>query len=125
MEGVFHNNFFKVIYDNNLVDKNYLVYYLNEKSVMETLLLKAGTTTIPDLNHNDFLDTEFLLNGLCEQKQITEFLDQKISQSNMIITKIKSQLQKLKEAKQALISEAVTGKIDLRDWEIIEEGGLQ
>lgn len=122
VEGVFHNNFFKVIYDNNLVDKNYLVYYLNEKSVMETLLLKAGTTTIPDLNHNDFLDTEFLLNGLCEQKQITEFLDQKISQSNMIITKIKSQIQKLKGAKQSLISEAVTGKIDLRDWEIIEEG---
>jgi type I restriction enzyme S subunit len=40
-----------------------------------------------------------------------------------IITKTQQQITKLKEAKQSLISEAVTGKIDLRDWEIIETGG--
>ena len=40
-----------------------------------------------------------------------------------IITKTQEQITKLKEAKQSLISEAVTGKIDLRDWEIIETGG--
>jgi type I restriction enzyme S subunit len=35
------------------------------------------------------------------------------------------QISKLKSAKQSLISEAVTGKIDLRDWVIIEEGEVQ
>jgi type I restriction enzyme S subunit len=42
---------------------------------------------------------------------------------NEIKVKTQQQIKKLKEAKQSLISEAVTGKIDLRDWEIIETGG--
>lgn len=60
-----------------------------------------------------------------EQDQIAEFIDRKIRDIDTVVEKNKLHIQKLKEAKQALISEAVTGKIDLRDWEIIEEGGLQ
>ncbi len=58
-----------------------------------------------------------------EQKEIVYLLEQKIYNINSIITKTQKQITKLKEAKQSLISEAVTGKIDLRDWEIIETGG--
>lgn len=60
-----------------------------------------------------------------EQDQIAEFIDRKIRDIDTVVEKNKLHIQKLKEAKQALISEAITGKIDLRDWEIIEEGGLQ
>ena len=49
----------------------------------------------------------------------------KILELSNVIEKTKEQLQKFEQAKQSLISEAVTGKIDLRDWEIIEEGELQ
>lgn len=52
------------------------------------------------------------------EAEILYFISNNITKLNNIITKTKSQIQKLKEAKQSLISEAVTGKIDLRDWEI-------
>jgi type I restriction enzyme S subunit len=36
----------------------------------------------------------------------------------LINTKILLQIKKLQNYRQSLISEAVTGKIDVRDWEI-------
>ena len=43
------------------------------------------------------------------------YLDLKIDKIDSIIDKFKLQIEKLKEAKQALISEAVTGKIEILD----------
>jgi type I restriction enzyme S subunit len=60
-----------------------------------------------------------------EQKEIVKFIDIKVADIIKVINKNKEQIEKLKQAKQSLISEAVTGKIDLRDWEIIEEGEMQ
>lgn len=60
-----------------------------------------------------------------EQNLISKFIDEKTIDINKVVQRNKEQIQKLKQAKQSLISEAVTGKIDLRDWEIIEEGELQ
>lgn len=120
VEGVYHNNFFKVIYNKMLIEKYFMVYYLKEPRLIETLQLKAGTTTIPDLNHSEFLDTEFLLPCLQEQTHIINFLDKKISRIDQLITKLNTQIELITSAKQSLISEAVTGKIDLRDWKIME-----
>ena len=35
---------------------------------------------------------------------------------NLLVSKVKTQIEKLKEAKQSLISEAVTGKIEILDY---------
>ena len=48
-----------------------------------------------------------------EQENIAKFLDEKIAKIDNTIEKIKVQIEKLKEAKQSLISEAVTGKIEV------------
>ncbi|MHA1371933.1 MAG: restriction endonuclease subunit S, partial [Promethearchaeota archaeon] len=50
-----------------------------------------------------------------EQKKIAYFLDQKTSEIDLLILNIKNQIEKLKNYRQALISEAVTGKIDVRN----------
>ena len=52
-----------------------------------------------------------------EQKQISIFLDEKIGKIDNLLCQIESNLNKLKEYRQSLISEAVTGKIDVRDWQ--------
>ncbi len=48
-----------------------------------------------------------------EQQLIVNFLDEKTAKIDNTIEKIKLQIEKLKEAKQSLISEAVTGKIEV------------
>jgi len=67
LNGVFHNNFFKNYKKN--INRDYLLYYLKMDSIKNILLMKAGVTTIPDLNHDDFLETPFILYKLEEQKK--------------------------------------------------------
>ena len=75
VEGVFHNNFFKVNFDREKIDKDYLFYYLNMKSIQTLILAKAGTSTIPDLNHNDFYSIPFIFpNNIKEQKAVVRIL---------------------------------------------------
>lgn len=106
--GVFHNNFFKVIYNKDYILKEYLIYYLNQKNIIEHFSLLAGTTTIPDLNHGDFLGTQVLLPSREEQKRIANYLDNKCTKLDRTIEMQKQVIEKLKEYKQSIITEAVT-----------------
>ncbi|AHJ12199.1 restriction endonuclease subunit S [Sulfurospirillum multivorans] len=54
---------------------------------------------------------------LTEQKQISKYLDEKLIHFDNTIAKTKQSITKLKEAKEALISEAVTGKIEVIEKE--------
>ena len=50
-----------------------------------------------------------------DQKHFVDYIDMKIKSFNDSIIKTKIQITKIKEAKQSLISEAVTGKIEILD----------
>jgi type I restriction enzyme, S subunit len=52
---------------------------------------------------------------LTEQRLIADYLDLEISKINMLIAKIQEGIDRLKEFRTALISAAVTGKIDVRE----------
>lgn len=101
----------------------FLFYTLSSKIFENYISLTARGTTILHLYQETFINFIFVLPSICEQEIISNFLDNKTNHINNIITKTKLQIQKLKSAKQSLISEAVTGKIDLRDWEIVDERG--
>ena len=51
-----------------------------------------------------------------EQDEIVEQLEGRLDVLKEIIQKIETQIDKLREYRQSLISEAVTGKIDVREW---------
>ncbi|GHR63583.1 hypothetical protein VN1269_03050 [Helicobacter pylori] len=74
IEGVFHNNFFKINFDRTLINKDFLVYFLSLEQTQKTILRKAGTSTIPDLNHNDFYSLSIPLPPLDEQIAIANIL---------------------------------------------------
>lgn len=109
VEGVFHNNFFRVNYDNK-INKNYLYYYLNKKKCQEYMLLVAGSTTIPDLNHSDFLSMELCVPTITDQEKIGKKLNELCSRLDKAIFYRKQIIEKLEEYKKSLIYECVTGK---------------
>ena len=53
---------------------------------------------------------------LHEQTQIVEYLDEQTQKIDSTIEKETQRIELLKEYRQSLISEVVTGKIDVRDW---------
>ncbi len=110
VEGVFHNNFFKINYDKNKLVKEYLIYQLTNSRFRETILLLSGTTTIPDLNHGDFNSMRCLIPPLSEQQQIVEYLDEQTQLIDKTVSIEEKRIELLKEYRQSLISEVVTGK---------------
>lgn len=55
-----------------------------------------------------------------EQNRIVEYLDSKMARLNALIEQIEERIEGLEELKTTLISDVVTGKIDVRDVEISE-----
>jgi len=117
VSGVFHNNFFKINFNEDFITKDYLVHYLNTSFIQELIGIVAGTTTIPDLNHGDFLNLPFIMPPIKEQIDIVEKINSKYQIIDKSISDIQASIQKLKDYRESLISEAVTGKIDVRDWQ--------
>lgn len=114
--GVFHNNFFKIDFNRGRLSKDFLVRYLNHSSLQENIQLAAGTTTIPDLNHGDFYDLPLVIPPISIQLSINKYVDERVDLLESVEENARRSLDSLKSYRQAIISEAVTGKIDLREW---------
>lgn len=77
---------------------------------------KANAALLAIINQTTMGEVEFVLPPIETQNAIVEFLDTKISKIESAITSLEAQRDDLNTLKQSIISEAVTGKIDIRDW---------
>lgn len=71
----------------------------------------------PNINQEKISNLRVSAPDIVEQKMIVEYLEIRESKMEEIIKKSLSSIQLLQERKTALISAAVTGKIDVRDWQ--------
>jgi type I restriction enzyme S subunit len=119
VNGVFHNNFFKINLDKKQVDRAYVIYYLKANKTQRIILLKAGTSTIPDLNHNDFYSIRIPLPPLPEQQAIASAL----SDVDALITTLEQLITKKRNIKQGAMQQLITGKKRLPgfggEWEVL------
>ena len=124
VSGVFHNNFFKIIYDRKIIKKEYLVFCLTGPKTQNEILKRAGSSTIPDLNHGDFLSIKISIPPLDEQEKIAEILSTWDEAINLTINLIESK----KQFKKALMQNLLTAKIrfpEFKDeWEEIRLGNI-
>ena len=114
VSGCFHNNFFKINYNKNLIQKEYLIYYLSQDIIKKYLNLLAGTTTIPDLNHDAFYSTPLVLPNINEQKEIVKYLDEKCNEIDKLIKSKEKIIYDLENYKKSVIYEYVTGKKEVK-----------
>ncbi|WQT04428.1 restriction endonuclease subunit S [Helicobacter pylori] len=112
IEGVFHNNFFKINFDRTLINKDFLVYFLSLEQTQKTILRKAGTSTIPDLNHNDFYSLSIPLPPLNEQIAIANIL----SDVDRYLYSLDSLILKKESVKKALSFELLSQRKRLKGF---------
>lgn len=93
------------------------MYYMifNEKFKEHFESLIDGTGQQPNISSNDIANINIPLPELNEQNEIVQFLDSKMENVETIISKYQKEIELLKEYKTALISEVVTGKVDVRE----------
>ena len=110
IECCIHDGF--VTFENPQIDKLFLYYLLTNEELYKRYG-KLGT----QLNINsDIVGNMFIpLPPLPEQHQIVTYLDQKTQEIDTSIQTEEKKIEHLKEYRQSLISNVVTGKIDVRD----------
>lgn len=103
----------------------YMYWLLNSDVFKDFVDMKTGGTTIKHLYQDTLINFQYPLLSSNEQIAISKVIDKYSSVSNELITLLKSQISKLKEYRESLIYEAVTGKIDLRNYEVAEKAAVE
>ena len=69
----------------------------------------------PSIQSEKLVRVKVVISPLQEQQQIVDYLDQETSKIDSLIDKEGQRVDLLKEYRQSLISEVVTGKVDVRE----------
>jgi len=102
----------------NKYNSKYMYWLLSSTIFDKYIKFMETGTTIKHLYQETFVNFSYPLPNIKEQEQITNYLDIKIAELDEMKLKINEQIEKLKEYRQSLIYEAVTGKIDVRELEL-------
>jgi type I restriction enzyme, S subunit len=104
----------KISVNENLILNEYLKYLL--QAFKPHFLFLASSNVQPFLNMTTIRNVHLPLPQIWEQNIILDFLKSTLSTVDTVLLISQNQINLLKEYRTALISEAVTGKIDVRDW---------
>ena len=102
-------------------DSKFMVYYLNNDQYTKYLSTIGRGTIMKRVARSMLAKTPVIEPPLEEQRAIAEFLDKRIASTEETISELQSQIEDLKAYKSSVITEAVTGKVDLRDWKPSED----
>lgn len=104
---------------NNSVIPEYLYYYLNAMDLRKDFY-SMGAGVRQNLNYNELRKINIKLPDKDKQKYIIDYLNESESNIKKIIKVKEKQINNLKQVKQSLIFDVVTGKIDVRNISIPE-----
>ncbi|PXV52999.1 restriction endonuclease subunit S [Aeromonas veronii] len=98
------------------VSIQYLYHIFNSIRYRAEVSVSATGAKVRHSSTEKMLSIKVYLPPLTEQGQIVRYLNDKIDAIETLNKKVQTAIELLKERRTALISSAVTGKIDLRGW---------
>jgi type I restriction enzyme S subunit len=103
-----------VEFDERLVHPRFGTYQI--KRLELTLRTIAPSATLSILSQGDIGDIFLGLPPLSEQRVIADYLDRETNRIDRMVRKVEDAIDRLQEYRTALITAAVTGKIDVRGY---------
>ena len=97
------------------VVSRYLAAYLNASIVRQRLVAISETTTMTTIAQSSLETLEVVLPPKSEQEAALAWLELQTAKIDALVAKVRDAIDRLKELRTALISAAVTGKIDVRE----------
>lgn len=94
-------------------EPRFLQYMLTHLAPL--FLLHASKSAVPGIDRNDVHVVDTAVPPITEQHAIADFLEREIGKLDNLVGKVQEAIGHLKEFRAALISAAVTGKIDVRE----------
>ncbi|HKK74723.1 MAG TPA: restriction endonuclease subunit S [Saprospiraceae bacterium] len=110
----------------NNVDKEFFVYSLRNHSTRIQIESSAtgASDSMQNISQGKVLSLWLTIPSKKEQKEILYYINQELTRISSLGSKIEKELNILQEYKITLIAEAVTGKIDVREWQAKDENFL-
>jgi len=96
-----------------------LFYMVRMNSFISTVISLSEGVSYPSINSDKLVGVKILIPPIKEQQQIVDYLDREISKIDKLIDNESRRIDLLKEYRQSLISDVVTGKVDVRDEVIV------
>ena len=97
-------------------NSDWLCFAMNDHVIQSQLEVVHYGAAQPQFNISHAIEFWFPVPPLAEQDAITEFLLKNSDRYKALVAKAESTIELLRERRTALISAAVTGKIDVRGW---------
>jgi type I restriction enzyme, S subunit len=98
----------------------YLMFYLQSSQLQRYYGLEVTGTTIFNLSLNSIRQMKVCVPPAHEQIEIEKYCVNQKKKYRVLIDKVSSGIELMQERRTALISAAVTGKIDVRNWQAPE-----
>ena len=124
-DAIITQDVIRIRVDQSKFDPKFIVYLLNSdfgRLVMDNISVEG---TRKRVSLGDFKDTRFIFPHLKEQQLIAEHLDNECNAIDSIMNRAQHGISLIQERRTSLISSAVTGKIDLRNWQNPTEAKME
>ena len=114
-------------FQNIEIDAEYLSHFMTVQGFRDQIALRAegASSSMQNIAKEDYLNINCLVPPLKEQIEIRDFIERKLAILSELNMKAQEAVECLKERRTALISAAVTGKIDVRNWQNPTEAKME
>jgi len=93
------------------MQSKFLYYFVRANFFVDSIMANSVGVSYPAINSSVLAGLTVLLPDKNEQTAIADYLDKETKKIDKAIQKIKSQIETLKEYRQVLIGNVVTGKL--------------
>lgn len=98
------------------INQDYLMYVAQSKSFFCAFENNITATNQPNISAEGIEDIRFACPNLSEQAEVVKYIETISDLFEITLNKVNEQVELMQERRTALISSAVTGKIDVREW---------
>lgn len=111
---------FAVLSPRNEINSDFLNSSVRANYFIQRVCSESFGVSYPAINASDLVNFEIAFPNIPEQTAIVSHIEIETAKLNQTISTIEKEISLVEEYKTALIAEAVTGKIDVRGYEIPE-----
>lgn len=99
------------------LDPDYLVLLLNSSAELQQRSVLVNGSVSPNLSAENVIGYKFAIPAVDEQIEIKKSIELRVNKIEILLSNAEQAIQLMQERRTALISAAVTGKIDVRNWQ--------
>ena len=111
VNGVMHNNCFKIILDQKKVEKHYVMYYLHTTSFKERVIAMAQRAAQPDITHKIFKAQYICFPSIETQHRIVQTLDTLSEKCRRLEQVAQQTIRECDALKQSILRQAFSGEL--------------